>query len=512
LPPAGHSSSSGDCDDAAADTYPGAQERCGGGDEDCDGLIDDADLSADLSTGLTAYPDADGDGYGTSPRLACDLPAGHALLGGDCDEGDAAVNPAASERCDGLDNDCDGLTDDDDPTLAASSRSTWYADVDEDGHGDSARSSESCLAPSGFISTAGDCDDGDEDIHPSAQERCDGLDNDCDTLIDDADSSLLASSRSDWYPDLDGDGYGLSSGATAACAAPVGHAALGGDCDDDDSDVHPGAMELCGGADEDCDALVDDADPGVDLSSASSWFADEDLDGDGDPRSTVQACAEGVGRVDNDDDCDDRDPAQGPCGSCQEVLDGGLSSGDGLYELDPCGTGLPRSYWCDMSHDGGGWTLAGWQSASATTMLGHADRGTVGSSDWSMDLSCVAYDQVAVFNLTHGQFYSQSYSASTWTAATGNQAIGPAGTAFKQGTYGPSASQIVMGCVDYTYGGGTYAQYACDNDSTRGQRGHIADYAGEFCSGGRLDYTWAWTDGSSCTLRGSPYTWGIAIR
>jgi hypothetical protein len=284
------------------------------------------------------------------------------------------------------------------------------------------------------------------------------------------------------------------------------------DCDDTDPAIHPGATEVCDADDNDCDGLTDDDDPGVDLATGSLFYADLDLDGDGDPLSTVWACAADAGRVSNTDDCDDADPAQGPCASCLEVLDAGLSTGDGLYRLDPCGLGAYTDYYCDMTQDGGGWTVAGWQSAGDKTQLGNSDWGTVGGATWSQDLTCVAYSEIAVFNRTYGQFYSQSYTPDAWSATTGNQAIGPAGTAFKQGTYGPSSSLITMACVDYSYSGAVDAQYACDNDGQRGQKGHIADYAGEFCTGGRLDGTWAWTDGSTCLYRSVAYTWGIALR
>jgi hypothetical protein len=69
----------------------------------------------------------------------------------------------------------------------------------------------------------------------------------------------------------------------------------------------------------------------------------------------------------------------------------------------------------------------------------------------------------------------------------------------------------MMGCVDYPLNPLANA-WACDSDGTTGTKGHIADYAGEYCPGGRLDYTWAWMDGSSCQHIGVPYTWGYGVR
>ncbi len=79
-------------------------------DDDCDGRVDDAD--DDLVDGLPFYEDADGDGYGDRPVTACRLGEGRSLLDGDCDDGDASRYPGAVERCDAVDDDCDGHADD----------------------------------------------------------------------------------------------------------------------------------------------------------------------------------------------------------------------------------------------------------------------------------------------------------------------------------------------------------------------------------------------------------------
>lgn len=109
----------GDCDDDDASVNPGAQERCDpeDRDEDCDGLGDDADGGA-TGKSLT-FRDGDEDGWGdlADPgTLACDPPPGStALAGGDCDDLDPAVNPAAPDPTggDGADDDCDGFVDED---------------------------------------------------------------------------------------------------------------------------------------------------------------------------------------------------------------------------------------------------------------------------------------------------------------------------------------------------------------------------------------------------------------
>src|SRR5204862_534258 len=82
-------------------------------DEDCDGLADDDDSSVASAGMSTWYADADADGYGTSTAStsACDVPAGYGEGTDDCDDTNAAINPAATEVCgDAVDDDCDGMT------------------------------------------------------------------------------------------------------------------------------------------------------------------------------------------------------------------------------------------------------------------------------------------------------------------------------------------------------------------------------------------------------------------
>jgi len=64
---------------------------------------------------------------------------------------------------------------------ACDQTSIWYTDRDHDGYGDDGAPIEACEAPAGAASVAGDCDDGDEDVHPGADETCeDAVDQDCD--------------------------------------------------------------------------------------------------------------------------------------------------------------------------------------------------------------------------------------------------------------------------------------------------------------------------------------------
>lgn len=98
-----------------------------------------------------------------------------------------------------------------------------------------------------------DCDDSDPDVHPGAQERCNGRDDDCSGTADDDPVD-----PSSWYVDKDEDGYGLAEEALRACAPPSGYVSEAGDCDDADGKVHPGTEEQWyDGLDADCDGHSD---------------------------------------------------------------------------------------------------------------------------------------------------------------------------------------------------------------------------------------------------------------
>ena len=165
------STETSDMDDNA-DSFPGASEICDGEDNDGDGVVDE---------GLETFPwfhDADRDGHGDGEDRTdgCACPAGYVSSSDDCDDEDKSVNPDADEWCDGMDNNCDGQTDERLPT--------WYRDADGDGYGTSLDTCQVCSQPDGYVGDNKDCDDTDPGIHPKATESCDAIDNDCDGSID----------------------------------------------------------------------------------------------------------------------------------------------------------------------------------------------------------------------------------------------------------------------------------------------------------------------------------------
>jgi len=306
-----------ECDDRDAAVNPGATELCDTVDNDCDGVVDEPD-AADAATW---FGDGDGDGYGDAgtTAVACTQPSGFSGGDTDCDDGDAAVNPGATELCDIMDNDCDGTVDE----AAAADAATWYADGDGDGYGDAGVSTVSCAAPGGYLADATDCDDGDAGANPGAAELCDGVDNDCNGVVDE-DSAIDATT---WYIDSDGDGYGDAAVTTVSCTGPSGYVADSSDCDDGDAAVNPGAAELCDTVDNDCDGTVDE-DSAV---GAATWYADADGDGYGDAGATTTACDARSGYLASASpaDCDDGDAAVHPgaserCNGVDDDCDGSV--------------------------------------------------------------------------------------------------------------------------------------------------------------------------------------------
>ncbi|MBN2798033.1 MAG: putative metal-binding motif-containing protein [Deltaproteobacteria bacterium] len=405
---------SGDCDDGSAARFPGNPEICDSLDNDCDGTVDDNPSGAP-----TWYRDLDHDGYAGDlvTFTACAIPAGldwHAIAE-DCDDVDRAVHPAASEHCNGYDDDCDGAVDEDSATDAP----LWHVDSDLDGFGQADSYAPACVVRAGLSADGTDCDDTAADVFPGAPTVCDDVDHDCDGGIDfdvDGDGwSDLACGGSDCddadpstYPaapqacddvdhdcdevvdfDVDGDGW-----SDLACG--------GSDCDDAASDTFPGAPEVCDDVDHNCDGAIDfdadgdgQADQGCGGSDCDDGAADTYLgapqacdDDDHDCDGAIDFDADGDGWADEacgGSDCDDADGGFSPdaaevcdgldndcdglrdndllgsesvCAgdSCLEIHASSPSAPSGSYWIDPAHA-TPFQAWCDMSSDGGGYSL-----------------------------------------------------------------------------------------------------------------------------------------------------------
>ena len=316
--------------------------------------------------------DADGDGFRGSK---------------DCDEAQAGVYVGAEEICDGLDNDCDGFVDNE-PVDGL----IYFLDGDRDGYGSDDLSQLACDAPLGFVVEGGDCDDLEPLANPGAGEVCDGVDNDCDGLLDGDDDTVdsstaavhwtdadldgyedpnqevlscgpydgvsdnaddcddsdgLINPETIWYADFDGDGFGQTAYTTQACEQPDGYGPGADDCDDDDPLVSPGQDELCDAVDNDCDGKVDE----TDAVDAVDWLLDADGDGYGLNGTTARSCSAPDGYAALGDDCDDTEPTVNPGASetcdlldndCDGVVDHAYAVPGDFSTLQAALDGLPE--------------------------------------------------------------------------------------------------------------------------------------------------------------------------
>jgi len=340
MAPIGYVSNDDDCDDTDDEINPGASETCDGIDNNCNGMSDEG------LTYTTYYPDGDGDGYGITglgQSLCANPGAGYTTQPGDCHDGNPDINPGEAEVCDGIDNNCNGMSDEGLIFI------TYYPDGDGDGYGITGLGQSLCANPgAGYTTQPGDCHDGNADINPGEAEVCDGIDNNCNGMIDEgvlttyfqdldgdgfgdpsvstqscmtpanyADNNLdcndndpLEKPGQTWYADLDNDGY--SSGVTqVSCLRPGGYkvaaelTSASVDCNDNNMAINPAATEVCDGVDNDCDGSTDE---GV----LTTYYFDFDGDGFGNPSNTTQACSLPVGYVTNNTDCNDNSALEKP--------------------------------------------------------------------------------------------------------------------------------------------------------------------------------------------------------
>lgn len=126
------------------------------------------------------YIDSDDDGFGAGtpyPRCA-DPGSGFSLLDGDCNDSSDKVNPLIAEVCNAIDDDCDGLTDD---SLVVE---LYYTDADGDRFG-AGSGTWFCEDPGdAYATNDADCDDSNPLINPAVHEEFNGIDDNCNGMVD----------------------------------------------------------------------------------------------------------------------------------------------------------------------------------------------------------------------------------------------------------------------------------------------------------------------------------------
>ncbi len=204
-----------DCNDDNPNVNPGANELCNGIDDDCDGQVDEGCLSCPSSN-----RDNDRDGY---PQSRSNQPGCNSNPD-DCNDNNLNIYPGATEVCNNVDDDCDGQVDEGN-VCGSPSPPSWPPCTDADSDEYTGLTTSQRLTCQNAHPER-DCNDNNRNIHPGATEICNnGVDENCDSRDG---------------TDRDGDGF------TADCG--------GRDCNDANPSINPIAREIAGnGIDENCD-------------------------------------------------------------------------------------------------------------------------------------------------------------------------------------------------------------------------------------------------------------------
>ena len=310
-----------DCNDASALVRPFATEYCNNIDDDCDGSVDDSAIDA-----IEYYADGDADEHGALidtvtgyDLLSCPnfdpqtglpvTPAGFSETDDDCDDTNAGINPSMNELCTlTVDEDCDGHM-----TAGARDLTTYYADSDGDGFGNSLYLLEVCTEPLGYIEyqlgDLIDCNDNDAEVYPYTLDSSDPnwVDEElCNGKLDRCDNAWNGLEPPENELDDDEDGYVECTIDPSFLYNPDGtvngwenpnQTIYGGeDCNDLDLTEYPIAIELCNGGFENCDhpmkglysAPLDEIDDDGDLYvecedyDSLTWEGDSSVIGGGD--------------------------------------------------------------------------------------------------------------------------------------------------------------------------------------------------------------------------------------
>lgn len=228
---------------------------------------------------------------------------------------------------------------------------SWFPDADGDGYGDEDAAVHQCDRPAGYLEDGTDCDDADPEIHPGAEELCNGIDDDC--------TGSAAS-------EVDDDGDGLSE-----CE---------GDCADHASAAYPGAPEICDGLDDDCDGVLPSEELDLDEDGAIACLDCDDTTLIRAP-GNIEVCGDGI-----DNDCDGA--ADNDCQECDLVVPFHFAT---IQEaIDSAGTDeivcVGQGTWVEqINFNGAEITLLGPYGAEKTILSGASRSGRVVTFDSGED-------------------------------------------------------------------------------------------------------------------------------
>ena len=362
-----------DCDPLNANVYHGSKEACDGLDNDCNGKADegfpdldgdgvancvdvdsDGDLdpdpedcapfnpkihhkAAELCDGIDnncniqvdeGWPDFDLDGLADcmDPDDDNDMDPDE----NDCAPLDSTMHHAANEKCDGIDNNCNGKVDE------------GYPNFDGDGEADCIDNDDDNDGDPDIV----DCNPVNSGVHHGAQEKCDGLDNDCNLQVDEPG----AKGCTVFYKDKDDDGWGMSNKFLCQCGPQSDFTATKpGDCDDSTWSINPDGTEVCNNQDDDCDGVKDNAG----ALGCENYYIDGDGDGYGSGQPSCVCWPTPPYVTKNGGDCNEASPSINPkvaelCDGIDNNCDGQVDEGVG----SSCGTCDPSCHQVNVGPKG----------------------------------------------------------------------------------------------------------------------------------------------------------------